>query len=288
MAKISLGRGIDSLYGDEERSTGGPTTKIPMKEIHPNPFQPRKTFTEESLEELTHSIERHGLLHPVIVVRRDATYTLVSGERRFRAAERLGWQDIDAIIKDLTDQELLEIALVENLKRSDLNPLEIGEGLERLSREFDWTQENISEHLGMKRSSVANYLRLLEMDPDVKESLRKGDISFGHAKILSSLEPEAQRKWAAKVIARGLSVRALEEQIAKAPKAKIEKDSKVQEWIGENSEVLSSALQCRATIKKEKKGWKVELSFNRMDELEDLITKLSEKASLKKGTQDEA
>lgn len=288
MAKISLGRGIDSLYGDEERSTGGPTTKIPMKEIHPNPFQPRKTFTEESLEELTHSIERHGLLHPVIVVRRDATYTLVSGERRFRAAERLGWQDIDAIIKDLTDQELLEIALVENLKRSDLNPLEIGEGLERLSREFDWTQENISEHLGMKRSSVANYLRLLEMDPDVKESLRKGDISFGHAKILSSLEPEAQRKWAAKVIARGLSVRALEEQIAKAPKAKIEKDSKVQEWIGENAEVLSSALQCRATIKKEKKGWKVELSFNRMDELEDLITKLSEKASLKKGTQDEA
>ena len=288
MAKISLGRGIESLYGDEEKSPGGPPSKIPMKEIHPNPFQPRKTFTEESLEELTNSIERHGLLHPVIVVRRDAAYTLVSGERRFRAAERLGWQDIDAIIKDLTDQELLEIALVENLKRSDLNPLEIGEGLERLSREFDWTQENISDHLGMKRSSVANYLRLLEMDPEVKESLRKGDITFGHAKILSSLEPEPQKKWAAKVIARGLSVRALEEQIAKPPKAKMEKDSTVQEWIGENSQVLSSALQCRATIKKEKKGWKVELSFNRMDELEDLITKLSEKASLKKGTHDEA
>ena len=288
MAKISLGRGIDSLYGDEETSTGKPPSKIPMKEIHPNPFQPRKTFTEESLEELTLSIERHGLLHPVIVVKRDGVYTLVSGERRFRAAERLGWRDIDAIIKELTDQELLEIALVENLKRSDLNPLEIGEGLERLSREFDWTQENISEHLGMKRSSVANYLRLLEMDPDVKESLRKGDISFGHAKILSSLEPGEQRKWTARVIARGLSVRALEDQITRAPKAKVEKDSKVQEWIGENSQVLSSALQCRATIKKEKKGWKVELSFNRMDELEDLITKLSEKASLKKGTLDEA
>lgn len=287
MAKISLGRGIDSLYGDEGSQNSGPTSKISIKELQANPFQPRKIFSEESLEELTHSMERHGLLHPVIAVRRNGAYTLVSGERRLRAAEKLGWKEIDAIIKDLTDQDLLEIALVENLKRSDLNALEIGEGLERLSKEFHWTQENISEHLGLKRSTVANYLRLLDLDSEVKEILRKGDITFGHAKILSGIPVEEQRKWATRVVAKGLSVRALEEQLAKPVKAILEKDTKIQSWIGENAKVLGSSLRCRARIKKEKKGWKVELSFNRMDELEEMITKLSEKATLKEGTTDE-
>ncbi len=288
MAKISLGRGIDSLYGDEGTSTPGASSKIPLKDLQTNPFQPRKSFTEESLEELAHSMERHGLLHPVIVVKRNGSYTLVSGERRLRAAERLGWKEIDAAIKELTDQDLLEIALVENLKRSDLNAMEVGEGLERLSKEFDWTQENISEHLGMKRSTVANYLRLLDMDSTVKDILRKGDITFGHAKILSGIPVDNQKKWADLIVAKGLSVRALEDQLAKPVKAKAEKDTTVQAWIGENSQVLGSALRCRARIKKEKKGWKVELSFNRMDELEEMITRLSEKSPLKEGRPDEA
>lgn len=287
MAKISLGRGIDSLYGDEGGATSGPSSKISIKELQANPFQPRKTFSEESLEELTQSMERHGLLHPVIAVRRNGSYTLVSGERRLRAAEKLGWKEIDAIIKEMTDQDLLEIALVENLKRSDLNALEIGEGLERLSKEFQWTQENISEHLGLKRSTVANYLRLLDLDSEVKEILRKGDITFGHAKILSGIPVEDQRKWANRIVSKGLSVRALEDQLAKPVKTIIEKDTKIQAWIGENAKVLGASLRCRARIKKEKKSWKVELSFNRMDELEEMITKLSEKATLKEGRTDE-
>lgn len=259
-----------------------------MAEIKPNPFQPRKTFSPESLEELTESIGRHGLLHPVLVVKRNDQFTLVSGERRLRAAESLGWKEIEAVVKDFTDQELLEIALVENLKRSDLNPLEIAEGLEQLSREFEWTQETISEHLGIKRSSVANYLRLLDLEPDVKKSLREGSLSFGHAKVLSGLEGKDQRKWAKIIIAKGLSVRALEERLAKKPALPKTKDSSVEKWIGENSQVLSSTLHCQAKIKKQNKGWKVELSFNRMDELEEMITKLSEKSTLQEeGSNDE-
>ncbi|MHB8368249.1 MAG: ParB/RepB/Spo0J family partition protein [Leptospirales bacterium] len=289
MAKISLGRGFESLYGNDDSGGAIPSSKIAVAEIKPNPFQPRKTFSPESLEELAESIGRHGLLHPVIVVKRNDQFTLVSGERRLRAAEKLGWKEIEAVIREFTDQELLEIALVENLKRSDLNPLEIAEGLDQLSREFEWTQETISDHLGIKRSSVANYLRILDLEAEVKEFLREGSLTFGHAKILSGLAEGDQKKWARLIIAKGLSVRALEERLAKKPGAPKTKDNSVEEWIGENSQVLSSALHCRAQIRKQKKGWKVELSFNRMDELEEMITKLSERTGLQEeGSHDEA
>ncbi len=274
MAKISLGRGIDSLYGEEPRDE--PALSVPLTSIHPNPYQPRKSFPPEALSELAASMKRHGLLHPVIVVKKGGGYTLVSGERRLRAAESLGWSDIPAIVRDFTDQDLLEIALVENLKRSDLNPVEIAEGLKRLSEEFQWTQENLSEFIGFKRSTVANYLRLLDLNPEVIEALSEGTITFGHAKVLSALGEEEQLRWKNEIIRRDLSVRALEDRISRKQRPRPADDLPTQEWIKENNQTLERALPCRARILKQKKGWKVELNFTKMDELESMITRLSE------------
>ncbi|MEC4683240.1 MAG: ParB/RepB/Spo0J family partition protein [Nitrospirota bacterium] len=280
MAKISLGRGIDSLYGSnqEDSSTGLPLS-IPMSAINANPFQPRKNFDRESLGELASSLHRHGLLHPIIVVKNGLDgYTIVSGERRYRAAESLGWKEIPVIIKEFTDQELLEIALVENIKRSDLNPIEVAEGMKRLSEEFHWTQEHLSDYLGFKRSSVANYLRILDLNPEVRDSVKEGKLSFGHAKVLSSLKSaEEQIHWKNESVTKDLSVRALEQRIARKTKTPLEHDRSTTKWVDENRDVLRHALSCKANIHKLKKGWKVELTFNKMDDLERMITKLAEK-----------
>jgi len=286
MAKISLGRGIDSLYGEEPRDE--PTLSVPVASIHPNPYQPRKSFPPEALSELAASMKRHGLLHPVIVVKKEEGYTLVSGERRLRAAESLGWSDIPAIVRDFTDQDLLEIALVENLKRSDLNPVEIAEGLKRLSDEFRWTQENLSEYIGFKRSTVANYLRLLDLNSEVIRAISEGTITFGHAKVLSALPDAEQIRWKNEITRRDLSIRALEEAISRRQRPRPATDQSTQEWIRENNQTLERALPCRARILKQKKGWKVELNFTKMDELESMITRLSENLEEKsKGRLDE-
>lgn len=284
MAKISLGRGIDSLYG----GTDGPQdasghTSIPLGFIHPNPFQPRKRFDEEALLELSESLKRHGLLHPIVVVKKgEEHYTIVSGERRFRAAESLGWPEIAAVVRDFTDQDLLEIALVENLKRSDLNPVEIAEGMRRLSEEFHWTQEHLSGYLGFKRSTVANYLRLLDLDPEVVQSVEKGELSFGHAKVLSAVKSqEAQITWKNETIRLDLSVRALEQKLSRKKRSSAKPDEATLQWVNENREMLGKTLLCKANILKLRKGWKVELNFGRMDELESMITMLSDKFETK-------
>lgn len=280
MAKISLGRGIDSLYGTENEETAkGHSVSIKLNSIRPNPFQPRKTFNQESLEELADSLKRHGLLHPIVVVKNESEgYTIVSGERRYRAAESLGWSEIPAIIRDFSEQDLLEIALVENLKRSDLNPVEVAAGMKRLSEEFKWTQEHLSTYLGFKRSTVANYLRLLDLDPEVVASVSTGDLTFGHAKILSALKSgEDQIRWKNETILKGLSVRSLEEKISRKKRSVTNHDELTAKWVDENRAVLQKTLSCKANILKMKKGWKVELGFNRMDELEFMITKLADK-----------
>jgi ParB family chromosome partitioning protein len=236
-------------------------------------------FDPDSLNELADSLKRHGLLHPVIVVRNgNEGYHLVSGERRLKAAESIGWTEIPAIIKQFTDQDLLEIALVENLRRTDLNPIEVAEGLKRLGDEFQWTQEHLSEFLGFKRSSVANYLRILDLSPEVREAVVKGQLSFGHAKVLSSIKSEEdQIRWKNESVSKDLSVRALEGRLSRKDRSPSHHDESTVEWVKENSEALKRALSCKASIVKQKKGWKVELTFNKMDELEGMITKLVEK-----------
>ncbi len=191
---------------------------IPLDQIDNNPDQPRKRFDEEQLEELKESIQAHGLLEPIIVRPVDGRYEVVVGERRWRAAQMAGLAEIPAIVRSMSDREAMEIALVENLQREDLNPLEEAEAYRRLMEEFSLTQEEIAERVGKKRSTIANTLRLLELDPEIREDLASGKITGGHAKALLSIPGKAKRlRIARRIVEEGLSVRAVEELAREEP-----------------------------------------------------------------------
>lgn len=219
-----LGRGLEALIAGAGSSgpAGGaagiaeaavsPLRSIPIRDIRPNPFQPRRDFRPEELTELENSIRASGLLQPV-TVRAHATggYELVAGERRFRAASRLGWTEIPALVKTLDDREMLTLALIENLQRADLNPLDEALGFQRLIEEFTLTQQQVADAVGKDRSTVANLLRVLQLPDGIKRLVRDGVISLGHARALLAMPNERLMLDTAKLIVdRGLSVREAE------------------------------------------------------------------------------
>jgi ParB family chromosome partitioning protein len=206
-----LGRGLDSLI-EETKSEGGtsPAT-VACDRISPNPFQPREAPGDDGLEELTESIRRHGVLQPVVVRRSGEGYELVAGERRWRAARRLGLPGIPVVVREVTDDRMLEIALVENLQREDLNPIEKARAYRRFVDDLDLTHEEAAGRLGMERSSVTNQLRLLELPPDLQEMVSRGTLTMGHARaLLSAGDDERRRALARRIEREGLSVRATE------------------------------------------------------------------------------
>ena len=208
MSKRALGRGLGALIpGAAEEA---PTSEISIDSITPNPHQPRRTFDEEALAELAQSIAEHGLLQPVIVRPHMGRYQLAAGERRLRAARLAQKTSIPAVIMDLTDRQLAEIALVENLQREDLNPLEEAKAYSQLIAEFNLTQEALASRIGKSRSAIANTLRLLNLAPPVQAMIAEGKISAGHARTLLSLEAAAQLQAAEKIVDQGLTVRAAE------------------------------------------------------------------------------
>lgn len=217
MTRRALGRGLRALIPELEAGQGS-VRMIPLDQIDNNPDQPRKRFDEEQLEELKESIQAHGLLEPIIVRPVDGRYEVVVGERRWRAAQMAGLAEIPAIVRSMSDREAMEIALVENLQREDLNPLEEAEAYRRLMEEFSLTQEEIAERVGKKRSTIANTLRLLELDPEIREDLASGKITGGHAKALLSIPGKAKRlRIARRIVEEGLSVRAVEELAREEP-----------------------------------------------------------------------
>lgn len=216
-----LGRGLEALLGVP---TGGSQSglaataeakegirRIPISQIQPNPTQPRKGFSDEDLAELASSLERHGLLQPVVVRPAGAGYQLIAGERRFRAATKLGWTEIPAIVREADDTTLLTLALIENLQRSDLNPMEEAMGYHRLIDDFGLTQQQVAEAVGKDRSTVANLLRLLKLPASVRRMVEEGHLSLGHARALLALDDQrTMADLAREVIAHGLSVREVE------------------------------------------------------------------------------
>lgn len=207
MSKRALGRGLGALIpGAEEEEPSA----LPVEEIKPNPHQPRRAFAQEALAELAQSISQHGLLQPVLVRPHLGCYQLAAGERRLRAAKMAGLTSIPVIIMDLTDRQLAEIALVENLQREDLNPLEEAAAYSRLLQEFNLTQEALADQVGKSRSAIANTLRLLNLTPPVQALLAEGRLSPGHARTLLALEGKEQLAAANSIIEGGLSVRAAE------------------------------------------------------------------------------
>ena len=222
--KNALGRGLDAIFSQGNIGTNlRPMTgvdEIPIAEIHPNPNQPRKDFDEETLQELADSIHELGIIQPVTLRKDKDGYLIISGERRWRASKMAGLKSIPAYVREVDDENLNTMAIVENIQREDLNALEIALGMQQLIEECSMTQETLAQKIGKKRSSVANYLRLLKLPEEIQKALKDGYISMGHAKVLASVE-DAKRQLALlkKCIKRQLSVRELELLVQKVPSA---------------------------------------------------------------------
>jgi len=219
-----LGRGLDALFNTQQPTPAelrgeSPLREIPIAEIRSNPFQPRKSFRPEELKELQESLKSSGLLQPV-TVRESPTgkgYELIAGERRLRAASGLGWEKIPAVIKNLTDQEILTLALIENLQRSDLNPIEEAEGYDQLIRDFGYTQQSIASIVGKDRSTIANVLRILQLPTQVRAFIEEGLLSAGQARPLLGLPDETHIiTFATLTVEKGWSAREVEQRVREA------------------------------------------------------------------------
>jgi ParB family transcriptional regulator, chromosome partitioning protein len=208
-----LGRGLDALISVNTNDQDT-VNEVNIKEIRPNPYQPRKIFEEKALQELTASILEHGIIQPLIVRKSIKGYELVAGERRLRAAQLAKLDKVPVVIKEFTDEQIMEIALIENLQRENLNPMEIAVAYQKLVKSFSLTQEDLAQKVGKSRPHVANFLRLLQLPEEVQTFVSEGQLSMGHARALLGIEEDKQRIDIAKEVAnKGLSVRELEELI---------------------------------------------------------------------------
>jgi ParB family chromosome partitioning protein len=213
-----LGRGLEALLGHTSRQqaeASGTLRELPTTSVRPNPFQPRTRIDEAELTDLANSMQASGLLQPIVVRQRDGHYELIAGERRLRAAERLGWAKISAVVKDADDRTLLTLALIENLQRDDLSPIDEASGYQRLGEEFQLAQGEIARVVGRDRSTVANLLRLLQLPQDVQALVHEKRLSAGHARALLGLsDPARQSALAREAIEHGWSVREIEAEVA--------------------------------------------------------------------------
>lgn len=223
MAKMALGKGLSALIAARPSaapdSLSDPSDKVrdvPLDSIAPSPLQPRKQFPEEALQELMESIRQHGIIQPLVVRTVDGRHELIAGERRWRAAQKIGLRQVPVIIRTATDSDVLELSLIENLQRSDLSPIEEAQGYARLASEFGMRQEDIARKVGRSRAAVANAMRLLDLHPQVQTWLSQNLVSVGHAKVLLALKsPEEQLAVAETILRRSATVRATERLIAR-------------------------------------------------------------------------
>ena len=273
-----LGRGLDAIFATENVeivTDNDKIVEIALDEIKKNPYQPRTYFNEEKLNELKESIEKNGLLQPIIVKKAVKGYYIIAGERRYRAFELLGKKEIPAIIKEMTDEEMMIFAVLENLQREDLSALEESESYKNLMDKMSLTQEELAKKLGKSRPYIANSLRLLKLPTEIKNNLEHGLISAAHARTLLSLKTKkAMEEVCTLVIDRKMSVRELEEYVAKLLKPKEIKKPKAKDiFIEEQENNLKKLLGTSVTIKqgRNKKG-KIEIEFKDNDEFERIIS----------------
>lgn len=290
--KGGLGKGLDILIPQgvlkeepkvEKENTdlekGDFMVKISM--IEPNKDQPRKSFDEAALSELADSIKQYGIIQPLVVVKKDNHYEIVTGERRWRAAKMAGLKSVPVVIKNLTEKEITEISLIENIQREDLNPIEEAMAYQRLMKEFHMTQDEISKKVSKSRTAIANAIRLLKLDKDVQEMLIFHQITSGHARALLSLENlDEQYDLATRIVEEQLSVRETEELVKLLNESPVETKEKVKEEVDEQTKViyenyenlLKRLMGTKVSIKKKKddKG-KIEIEYYSLEELERLL-----------------
>jgi ParB family chromosome partitioning protein len=255
--------------------------EISVASIDPNPQQPRKVFSSESLEDLARSVAKQGVLQPVLVRRKAARYELIVGERRWRASVQAGLQTIPALIADHPDERMLELALIENLQREDLGPLEIAQAYRLLMDQNRLTQEQVADLVGKKRSSVANYIRLLELPQEIKDSVQNDRLSMGHARAISGLDaPEAQRRLAHQAEEEHLSVREVEELVRRkrqpvaAPPAKAAAPSRGRVHLQAAAERLAEVLGTSVSVQGSERHGRIIVEYYSQDQLSSLLDRL--------------
>lgn len=277
MIKPGLGRGLDALIPTDLNDDDNESIhEIKIEDIRANKNQPRRKFDEDKIEELAKSIKNHGVLQPILLRRKNSKYELVAGERRWRAAIKAGLDTIPAIIKDISDTDTLEIALIENIQREDLNPIEEALAYKELMEKFEFTQEQLSARLGKSRSKIANTVRLLNLDKELQELIADEKLSAGHARALLSIASKAKRiRLARDIMDKNLSVRDTENMI-KQKKKKPEEKKKLKKKrynpvLREVSDNLQMLLGTKVNMKGSEDKGKIEIEYYSEDELKRIL-----------------
>ncbi|HJC04893.1 MAG TPA: ParB/RepB/Spo0J family partition protein [Candidatus Enterocloster excrementipullorum] len=298
MAKKGLGRGLGAIFGEDvvkesneelantkkaisspQEETGG-EIMVKVSLIEPNRDQPRKDFNEEELQELAESIKNYGVLQPLLVQKKGTSYELIAGERRWRAAKLAGLREVPVVLREYNKQQAMEIALIENVQRSDLNPIEEAQAYQQLVKEFHLTQEEIAVRVSKNRATITNAMRLLKLDSQIQDLLIKGMISSGHARALLSLEDgQLQKKAAQEILDRGLSVRETEKLVKKMGKDLSPKEEKAEKRddaltliFRELEERMKSIMGTKVSIhNKDKNKGRIEIEYYSEAELERIV-----------------
>ncbi|MCA0170743.1 ParB/RepB/Spo0J family partition protein [Bacillus sp. RAR_GA_16] len=278
MANRGLGKGINAFFPSQKEDEV--VKEIPINELRPNPYQPRKKFSNEAIEELRASIETFGVLQPLIVRQSIKGYEIVVGERRYRASKEAGLTTIPAVVKKLTDRKMMEIALIENLQRENLNPIEEARAYQKLMNETDVTQEELAQRLGKSRPHLANFLRLLQLPSEVQDYISEGKLSMGHGRaILALKKKEARKSLADRALKEKLNVRQLEKlitQLNQNVSRETKKDEKSDPFLKEKESSLREKFGTSVSIKRSKKKGKIEIEFFSEEDLNRILDVLEE------------
>jgi len=288
MEKRVLGRGLAALIPGKQTANNMQVLEsniqqgvrnIPVEKIKANKYQPREDFNQEALNDLAISIKEKGFIQPILVRSKQGEYELIAGERRFRAAKQLGYKEMPAIIKDVSDLDSLEISIIENIQRENLNPIDQAKAYKRLSEEFNMTQEKVADTIGKDRATVANIMRLLNLPVKIQEYVSRGTISMGHARAILGLNRESeQMRLCTKVIKDDLSVRDTESYAKKISISRAKsKDTKEDPNLNSIEQELREIFGTKVKILKSKKGGKIEIEFYSNADMERVITLLKSK-----------
>lgn len=282
MAK-GLGKGINALFNNVD-SNEETVEEIKLKDLRPNPYQPRKTFDDDALSDLKESIQQHGVLQPIIVRKSIKGYDIVAGERRFRAAQQAGLTTIPAIVREFSETLMREIALLENLQREDLSPLEEAEAYASLLDHLSVTQEELAKRLGKSRPHIANHLRLLTLPDDIQKMIANGTLSMGHGRTLLSLKNKKKlAPLVKKIVDEALNVRQVEKLVQQlnenVPRETKKKEAPKDRVLKERESFLQNYFGTSVTIKKQKKKGKIEIEFLSNEDLERILELLSTRES---------
>ena len=273
--KTGLGKGLDALFAnnieDEEIKDNEVIEKLKVTEVEPNRNQPRKNFDEEALDELSESIKRYGVIQPIIVVKKDDYYEIVAGERRWRASKKAGLKEIPAIVREGNERKNKEIALIENVQREDLNAYEKALGIKELMDEYELTQQEVSEILGKSRSSIANTVRLLNLDERVLEFVKQGKLAEGHARTLLAIEDkDKQYQMAVKMIEKGATVRDFEKNVNYKKNMK-KKDEKYEAIFRDIENSFQGFFGTKVKLEPGKRKGKIVIEYTSNDDLERIL-----------------